>query len=86
MNGKLPQRKPATGAISHLLLLLYNPIIIIHCAMYNTVKSCFNPNKRRLKLIKYSVVDAQLMTYFINRNIFRHLKLEIALAIPALNE
>ena len=24
--------------------------------------------------------------FFINRNIFRHLKLEIALAIPALNE
>ena len=47
-----------------------------------------------LKLIKYSVVDAQLIKYFnlgdayffMNRNIFRHLKLEIALAIPALNE
>ena len=50
--------------------------------------------KNALKLIKYSVVDAQLINYFnlgdvyflINRNIFRHLKLEIALAIPASNE
>ena len=50
--------------------------------------------KMPLKLIKYSVVDAQLIKYFklgdvyffMHRNLFRHLKLEIAVAIPALNE
>ena len=47
-----------------------------------------------VKLINYSVVDAQIIKYinlgdvyfFINKNIFRHLKLEIAIAIPASNE
>ena len=58
------------------------------------IRLSFNPNKMPLKLIKYSVVDAQLINYFNLRdvyfsyieNIFCHLKLEIALAIPALNE
>ena len=61
---------------------------------YIRFQESFNPMKMPLKLIKYSVVDAQLIKYFklgdvyffMNRNLFRHLKLEIAVAIPALNE
>ena len=61
---------------------------------YIRFQESLNRNKTPLKLIKYSVVDAQLIKYFnlgdvyifMNRNIFRHLKLEIALAIPASND
>ena len=61
---------------------------------YIRFEESFNRKKTPLKLIKYSVVDAQLIKYFnlgdvyffMNRNIFRHLKLEIALAIPASND
>ena len=45
-----------------------------------------------LKSVKYFVIDAQLIKmliftrlFFINSHIFRHLKPEIALAIPASN-
>ena len=47
-----------------------------------------------LKFIKYFVIDAQLFKmiifthvfFLINSHIFRHLKLEIALAVPASND
>ena len=44
-------------------------------------QASFKPYEMSLKLIKYFVRDVH-----IDKNIFHHLKLEIALAIPALNK
>ena len=56
-----------------IILMLWEPYII-------QFQASFRPNKKSLKS------KILQMTFLINIHIFRHLKLEIALAIPALNE
>ena len=72
-------------------------IIVNRCAagaVYIQFWGSFKGNKLTLKYITEFVIDAQLLKmlifthvyFFMNSHIFHHLKLEIALAIPASND
>ena len=97
---RLPGRYINNNMYLYIYMYIHSHIncIINPCAagaVYIRFRVSFRKNKMTLKSIKQFVIDARLIKmliftqsclFFINSHIFHHLKLEIALAIPALND